>query len=216
MKTFALGFVIALIAVPAFAADAPMAGNWKCMLKIDGGGMPDTPAQLEMKQEGAELSGKGSTAQGSAPLKGTFDDPGFKFVAQAGESPWNFEGKLVDKKLSGTWGIPAMAIKGTFTCDKPEVAAGPLTALWKCATKMEGQPPSEFTLDLTQANEDVTGFGANVQGKVPVKGTFKDGKFKLKSDAGHEFEGELKEGKISGNLKIPNVDVKIPFEGSKS
>lgn len=192
-----------------------MAGLWKCTLKVDGGAAPDQQGELDLKQDGKDLRGTGTSAGGSAPIKGTFDDPSYKIIVQAGDSEWNLDGKLAKGRLVGTWAIPAMQVKGTMECGQG-MGDSPLTGLWNCVTK--GDQPGEFKLDLVVKGEEVSGTGSNAQGTAPLKGTFKEGKFAFKIDAGDtqfELEGKLEEGKISGTLNIPAAQIKVPFEGKK-
>jgi hypothetical protein len=218
MKNFAIVLVCVLgLTVPAFAQKGPMTGLWKCTLKPDGGG-PDQTGEMDLKQDGKDVKGTGSNAGGSAPMKGTFDDPNFKLIVD-GEVQWNIDGKLSGGKMTGTFAIPAAQIKGTLECGQAaSMAAAPLAGLWKCQSKVGDQPPSDFQLDLTVKGEDVTGTGSSAAGSAPLKGKVKDGKFQFKIDAGDtvfELEGKLEDGKISGTLAIPAANIKATFEGKK-
>jgi hypothetical protein len=189
--------------------------------------MPDMDAEMDLQQTGKDLKGTGSSAQGSAPMRGTFEDGKYKLIAEAGDANWNLDGKLDGGKLIGTWAIAAAGIKGTSECGKPDSKSDAdksassdktsgLTGLWKCTAKAPDQPVSEFQLDLAVKDDKVTGTGSNAAGSAPLAGTFKDGKFALKLDAGDlqiEFEGKLDGGKISGTLKMQGNTV--PFDGTK-
>jgi hypothetical protein len=221
MKNFAILLVCVLgLTVPSAFAQAskgPMTGLWKCTLKIEGGA-PDQQGEMDLKQDGKDIKGTGSNSGGSAPIKGTFDDPNFKIVVQGGDSEWNIDGKLTGGKLVGTFAIAAMQVKGGIECSQAESAAAPLAGTWKCQSKVGDQPPNDFQLELIVKGEDVTGNGSSAAGTAPLKGTVKDNKFKLKIDAGDtifELEGKLEDGKISGTLKIPTMNVNATFEGKK-
>ena len=94
------------------ASPGPLTGIWKCVGKIPE--RPDGEFQLDLDQRGEEVKGTGSNANGSAPLKGTFNDGKFKFVAQGGETSYAFEGTLDGDKISGTFEVAAAGIKGSF------------------------------------------------------------------------------------------------------
>jgi hypothetical protein len=219
MKNFAivLGCVLGLTVSSAFAqaSKGPMTGLWKCSLKAEGA--PEQSGEMDLKQDGKDIKGTGSNSGGSAPMKGTFDDPNFKLVVD-GEAPWNIDGKLTGGKLVGNWAIPAAQLKGTLECAQVPAMAAPLTGVWKCLSKVGDTPPTEFQLDLTLKGEEVTGTGSSAAGSAPLKGTFKNGKFVAKIDAGDtvfELEGTLENGKLSGTLNIPAANVKATFEGKK-
>ncbi len=232
--------VVLAMAVPAaFAASwttagmqddkGPLTGLWKCKLKVNGGQVPDQDGEMDLQQTGKDLKGSGSNSGGSAPMTGTFVDGKYKLTVEAGDANWTLEGKLDGGKLIGTWAIPSAGVKGTSECSKPgsesksETAASKdksavLAGLWKCLGKVPGQPDGEFQLDLDVKGDKVTGTGSNAAGSAPLSGTFKDGKFLLKVDAGDttfEFEGKLDAGKISGTFKILPQGISATFEGSK-
>ena len=105
-----------------------------------------------------------------------------------------------------------------FAQEKKEEPKGPLTGAWQCVSKIPDRPDGDFQLDLEQKGEEVTGTGSNTQGSAPLKGTFKEGKFKLSIDAGnvtYEIEGSLDQDKISGTLEVPQAAVKGTFEGTR-
>jgi hypothetical protein len=216
--------VLGLTASSAFAqSKAPLTGLWKCTLKVEGS--PDQSGEMDLKQDGKDVKGTGSNSGGSAPMHGTFVDPDFKLIVD-GDAPWNIDGKLTGGKMIGTFAIAAMQLKGAIECSQPGAAASAapasasaaLTGVWKCQSKMGDQPPSDFQLDLTLKGETVTGTGSSAAGTAPLTGTFKDGNFKAKIDAGDtvfELEGKLVDGKLSGTLNIPAMSIKATFEGKK-
>jgi hypothetical protein len=239
MKMKVLMVVVLALAVPAaFAASwntagslddkGPLTGLWKCKLKVDGGQVPDQDGEMDLQQTGKDVKGTGSNSGGSAPMKGTFEDGKYKLVVEAGDSNWSLDGKLDGGKLIGTWAIPSAGIKGTSECSKPESksAAAPaaaasgaaLNGLWKCVGKIPNQPDGDFQLDLDVKGDKVSGTGSNAAGSAPIAGTYKDGKFTFKIDAGDlqiEFEGKLDGAKITGTFKIPAQGITATFEGSK-
>jgi hypothetical protein len=97
--------------VPASTASA-LTGLWKCVSKFEGA--PDSPFQLDLIQKGEELTGTGSNANGTAPLKGTIKDGKFTFQVDAGDTKFDFAGSIENGKISGTLAIPAANVKGTF------------------------------------------------------------------------------------------------------
>ena len=223
-----LALVLGLIAIslPLVADDkAPLTGMWSCKMKVDGGAIPDTDGQMDLQQTGKDIKGTGTSAAGSAPMKGTLEESKVKLTVVT-DAPWEFEGKLDGNKFGGTWGVPAAGVKGTYECAKPvkkdadSSAAASLTGLWKCVSKTpDGSGGGPFELDLTQKGDVVTGTGANAQGSLPGKGTFVGGKLLFKVEGGDnvfEFEGKLDGDKLSGTLNIPAMSVKLTFEGSKA
>ena len=238
-KKLVLIVVLALAVPAAFAASysrasllddkGPLTGVWKCKMKVDGGQVPDQDGEMDLQQSGKDVKGTGSNSGGSAPMKGTFEDGQYKLVVEAGDANWTLDGKLDGGKLIGTWAIPSAGIKGTSECSKPgseskadtassSSKGSSLSGLWKCIGKIPNQPDGEFSLDLTVKEDKVTGMGSNAAGSAPLAGTFKDGKFLLKLDAGDlqiEFEGKLGAGKITGTFKIPAQGINATFEGTK-
>lgn len=231
MKRFATVIVLLVgtcLAVSA-AADtktSPLTGNWKCVGKIPD--RPDGEFQLDLEQTGEEVKGNGSNAQGSAPLKGTFKDGKFKLTVSAGDISYEFEGELAGDKIKGKFAVPAASVEGTFegTREGAAAAAAPaakasattLTGSWTVTLKIPDRPDGEGQLDLDQTGEDVKGTGSNASGSAPIKGTVKEGKFKLTAETGQanwEFEGKLDGDKIEGEWAIPAAGIKGTFAGTR-
>ena len=88
MKKLVLLVVLALAVPAAFAASlgrasmlddkGPMTGVWKCKMKFEGGQMPDVDADMDLQQTGKDVKGTGTNSNGSAPMKGTFEDGKYK------------------------------------------------------------------------------------------------------------------------------------------
>ena len=91
---------------------ATLAGVWKCVLKSPE--RPDAEGTLELKQNGEEITGTGSNAGGSAPVKGTFKDGKFKLAIETAQATWEIEGTLEGDKITATWAISAAGRKGTL------------------------------------------------------------------------------------------------------
>jgi hypothetical protein len=189
---------------------------------------PDGEFQLDMEQNGEEVKGNGSNAQGSAPLKGTFKDGKFKVTISAGDISYEFEGELNGDKIKGKFAVPAASIEGTFEGNREGAtasAASPaktstatMTGTWTVTLKMADRPDSEGQLDLDQTGEEVKGTGSNAAGSAPVKGTVKEGKFKLIVETGQanwEFEGKLEGDKITGEFAVPAAGAKGTFAGTR-
>jgi hypothetical protein len=206
----------------------PLTGTWKCIGKIPD--RPDGEFQLDLEQNGEEVKGSGSNAQGSAPLKGTVKDGKFKLSVEAGDVTYTFDGELSGDKIKGKFAVPVASIEGTFEGSRegataaapaskaPAKAAASLTGTWTVTLKIPERPEGEGQLDLEQTGEEVKGTGSNAQGSAPIKGTAKDGKFKFTVETGQanwEFEGKLDGDKISGEFSIPAAGVKGTFEGAK-
>ncbi len=98
-------------AVPALDDAASITGIWKCLLKSQD--RPDQEGQLDLKQNGEEVTGTGSNAGGSAPIKGTFKDGKFKLQVITENVNWDLQGTIEGDKLSGTWAI-GNGLKGTL------------------------------------------------------------------------------------------------------
>ena len=216
----------ACLAVTA-AADTknPLSGNWKCVGKIPE--RPDGEFQLDLEQNGEEVKGNGSNAQGSAPLKGTFKDGKFKLTVAAGDISYEFEGELSGDKIKGKFAVPAASVQGTFEGTREGAAAAApaakaatatLTGSWAVTLKIPDRPDGEGQLDLDQTGEEVKGTGSNAGGSAPVKGTVKEGKFKLTIETGQanwELEGKLDGDKIEGEFAIPAAGAKGTFAGTR-
>lgn len=214
------------VAVSAADTKSPLTGNWKCVGKIPD--RPDGEFQLDLEQTGEEVKGNGSNAQGSAPLKGTFKDGKFKVTVSAGDISYEFEGELDGDKIKGKFAVPVASVEGTFegTREGAKESAAPaakastssLTGSWAMTLKVPERPDAEGQLDLDQKGEEVKGTGSNASGSAPVKGTAKEGKFKLTVETGQanwEFEGKIDGDKIEGEFTLPAAGVKGTFSGTR-
>jgi hypothetical protein len=212
-----------LAAAAAADTKSPLTGTWKCVGKVPE--RPDGEFQLDLEQTGEEVKGTGSNANGSAPLKGTFKDGKFKLTVSAGDVSYEFEGELEGNKIKGKFAVPVANVEGTFegTRDGAEAeakttTAASLTGAWAVTLKIPDRPDGEGQLDLNQEGEEVKGTGSNASGSAPVKGTVKDGKFKLTVETGQsnwEFEGKLDGDKIEGEWAIPAAGIKGTFAGTR-
>ena len=110
-----------LAACPAFVAQekqekeepkGPLTGAWKCVSHAPE--QPDRDFQLDLEQRGEKVTGTGSISQGSAPLKGAFENGKFKLVVEGGEGKYELEGQLEEDKISGNWSFSGTGAKGTF------------------------------------------------------------------------------------------------------
>ncbi len=213
------------VSAAAQAKSGPLTGTWKCVGKVPD--RPDGEFQLEMEQVGEEVKGNGSNAQGSAPLKGTFKDGKFKVSIAAGDISYDFEGELNGDKIKGKFSVPVASVEGTFEGTR-EGAAAPaavakastssLTGAWAMTLKVPDRPDAEGQLDLDQKGEEVKGTGSNASGSAPVKGTAKEGKFKLTVETGQanwEFEGKIDGDKIEGEFTLPAAGIKGTFSGTR-
>ncbi len=90
----------------------PLSGGWKCVSR--GPDVPENEFQLDLDQRGDKITGMGSNAQGSTPLKGSFDNGSFKIVVPTGAGNYELEGKLEGDKLSGNWTFTGSGAKGTW------------------------------------------------------------------------------------------------------
>lgn len=226
--TFAAAGLVAAQAKDA--KKAPLTGTWKCIGKVPD--RPDGEFELDLEQNGEEVKGTGSNAQGSAPLKGTFKDGKFKLAVEAGDVTYTFDGELAGEKIKGKFAVPVASVEGTFEGTRagaPAAAAAPaskapakaatsMTGTWTVTLKIPERPDGEGQLDLEQTGEDLKGTGSNAQGSAPIKGTVKDGKFKFSVETGQanwDFEGKVEGDKISGEWGVPAAGIKGTFEGSR-
>lgn len=228
MKRIVVTLIVLLVGsswAVAAAADAknPLTGSWKCVGKIPE--RPDGEFQLDMEQEGEEVKGNGSNAQGSAPLKGTFKEGKFKLSVTAGDITYEFEGELSGDKIKGKFSVPVANVEGTFEgtragAEAPAAKASvaTLTGSWAMTLKIPERPDGEGQLDLDQTGEEVKGTGSNASGSAPVKGSVKDGKFKLTIETGQanwELEGKIDGDKIEGDFTLPAAGIKGSFSGTR-
>ena len=225
--TLATASLVASAAADTKKAE-PLTGTWKCIGKVPD--RPDGEFQLDLEQTGEEVKGSGSNAQGSAPLKGTVKDGKFKLTVEAGDVAYTFEGELTGDKIKGKFAVPVASVEGTFegtregataaapAAKAPAKASVSLSGTWALTLKIPERPEGEGQFDLEQTGDDVKGTGSNAQGSAPVKGTVKEGKFKLTVEAGQanwEFEGKLDGDKITGEFGIPAAGIKGTFEGTR-
>ena len=112
LTAFLLLAACACWAAPKADDSASLTGVWKCVLKS--AERPGAEGILDLKQNGEEVTGVGSNAGGSAPLKGTVKDGKFKLKIETGQTNWDIEGTLDGDKITATWAIPAAGRNGTL------------------------------------------------------------------------------------------------------
>lgn len=205
----ALSAIVAL-AQPA-AAQAPadtLSGKYEGVAKS---GTGEAPVTLELKKEGAKITGRAVSGETLAEIsEGTFTDGvlTLKFTGRAGTLTAKVEGD----KISGDWVSDAR--RGTVELKKvpagattaaATTAAAPinLTGEWDGIADAQGQP-FPFTLVLKIDGEKVTGSSSSQLGESPItSGTWKDGKlnFTLEGQNGVIVMNAIViDGKLSGEF----------------
>jgi hypothetical protein len=95
---------------------------------------------------------------------------------------------------------------------------GPLTGSWKCESHGGPDGDSNFTLDLEQDGEKVTGSVDSDQGGMDItSGTFKDDtlEIRLETPQGvYLIRGKLEDGKLTGQVLLDDKE-HSKWEGKK-
>ena len=210
LKLTAAITVIALSAIVALAQPAaaqaaadPLSGKYEGVAKS---GTSEAPVTLELKKEGAKITGRAVSGETNAEIsEGTLTDGvlTLKFAGRAG----TLTAKVDGDKITGDWVTDAR--KGTVELKK--VTAGGTTAAtpinlsgeWDGIADAQGQP-FPFTLVLKIDGEKVTGSSSSQLGESPItSGTWKDGKlnFTLEGQNGViVMNAVVIDGKLSGEF----------------
>ena len=114
----ALVIAMLLAAVPAFAADTKVAGDWTLSVETPNGTRTPTAS---FKQEGENLTGTYKGALGEAPLKGTIKGNEIKFTVTVttpnGDLALDYSGTVDGDSMKGTVKF-GQAGEGTWTGKK--------------------------------------------------------------------------------------------------
>ena len=197
---------IAALAQPA-AAQTPadtLSGKYEGVAKS---GTGEAPVTLELKKEGAKITGRAVSGETVAEIgEGTLADGvlTLKFTGRAGTLTAKVEGD----KITGDWVTDAR--KGTVELKKVTAAAATtaaapinLTGEWEGVADAQGQP-FPFTLVLKIDGEKVSGSSSSQLGESPItSGTWKDGQlnFTLEGQNGViTMSATVIEGKLSGQF----------------
>jgi hypothetical protein len=187
---------------PAQAAPDTLSGKYEGVAKTPGVG--EAKVFLELKKEGAKITGRAVTGETTADIsEGTFVDGtlSLKFVGREG----GLTAKVEGDKITGDWVTSGR--KGTVELKRIPAAAPDasapinLTGEWEAVADAQGQP-FPFTLVLKIEGEKVSGSSSSQLGESTIStGTWKDGQlnFELQSPNGViTMSATVIEGKLSG------------------
>lgn len=97
--------------------------------------------------------------------------------------------------------------------------AGPLTGSWKCVSHGGPDGDTNFTLDLQQDGEKVTGSVDSEQGGMDItSGTFKDDDLEIRLETpqgNYVLKGKLKDGQLAGEVTLDDK-AQGNWEGKKA
>jgi hypothetical protein len=204
--TFLLGSIV------AFAQGPNVSGTYEGMVKRPGG-TTEEKISLELKHEGAKVTGRAIHGDKSVEISdGKFENGTLTLKFDANHS---FSGKVDGDKITGeaadgTQKIPLELKKVTpaaavapATAAAPAAGAVSLNGQWDAVADANGQP-FPFLLVLKVEGETVTGSSSSQLGESVVKsGTWKDGKlvFQLEGQNGAiSMSATVVDGKLSGEF----------------
>jgi hypothetical protein len=190
-------------AAPAEPAPDTLSGKYEGVAKTPGS--PDAKVLLELKKDGAKITGRGVAGETTAEIsEATFVDGTLtlKFVGREGALTAKVEGD----KITGDWVTGAR--KGTVELKRIPPAAAPdasapinLSGEWEAVADAQGQP-FPFSLILKIEGEKVSGSSSSQLGESVISsGMWKDGQlnFQLEGSNGViTMSATVIEGKLSG------------------
>ncbi len=196
--------VLILAVAPALTAADNVTGTWNCVAKSPG--RPDMEFQLDLKQDGKQVSGTGSRADGSASIQqGSFENGKLKLQIDADNGTYEFEATLTGNKLSGSLTHPSRG-KATWEGTR-EAAAGASKA---SASPIEGVWKMEhYNLEFKQEGGKLIGSVIMSDGQVVplTKITFADSVLRFTAtspDGSYEAEAKLDGDKLVGTYSTPS------------
>jgi len=187
---------------PAQTPPDALSGKYEGVAKTPG--TADAKVLLELKKDGAKITGRAVTGETSVDIsEATFADGTLtlKFVGREGA----LTAKVDGDKIAGDWVTSGR--KGTVELKRIPAAApaasGPinLTGEWEAVADAQGQP-FPFALTLKIDGEKVTGSSSSQLGdSVITSGTWKDGQLNFQLDGANgvvTMSATVIDGKLSG------------------
>ena len=187
---------------PAQPPADTLSGKYEGVVKNPGA--PDTKAALELKKDGAKITGRATAGDAVVEIsEGTLVDETLtlKFVGREGV----LTAKVDGDRIAGEWVNAGR--KGTVDFKKVPAAAAEATAPlnlsgeWEAIADAQGQP-FPFTLILKIDGEKVSGSSSSQLGDSTISsGTWKDGQLNFQIDSPNGaiiMSATVIEGKLSG------------------
>jgi hypothetical protein len=203
VKRFSMlfGVVAAVVLWAAAASGQTVAGNWKCVAKVEG--RPNMEFRLQLEQDGKEVTGTASRSDGSAPIRrGSFEDGKLKLLIDADGGTYDLQATVSGNKLTGTL-THTGGEKATWEATREGGAGG------ASASSIEGAwKTDQYTLEFKRDGGSLTGKVVMPDGQaIPLtKASFANGvvRFEVGSpDGNYEAEAKLDGDKLVGTFKTP-------------
>lgn len=204
MKRFSMlfGVVAAVVLWAAAASGQTVAGNWKCVAKVEG--RPNMEFRLQLEQDGKEVTGTASRSDGSAPIRGgSFEGGKLKLLIDADGGTYDLQATVSGNKLAGTL-THTNGDKAAWEATREGGAGG------ASASSVEGAwKTDQYTLEFKRDGDTLTGKVVMPDGQAVrmAKASFADGvlKFEIGSqDGAYEAEAKLDGDKLAGTYKTPS------------
>lgn len=190
-------------AAPAQAPNDTLSGKYEGTAKTPGAA--DAKVVLELKKEGAKITGRATAGDTTAEIsEATFADGmlNLKFVGREG----GFTAKVEGDKITGDWVTSGQ--KGTVELKKVVEAAATeasapinLSGEWEAVADAQGQP-FPFSLILKIEGEKVSGSSSSQLGDSMISsGTWKDGQLNIQMEGSNGvvvLNATVIDGKLSG------------------
>jgi hypothetical protein len=196
-----LGVVVAVMLWAAAASAQTVAGNWKCVAKVEG--RPNMEFRLQLEQDGKEVTGTASRSDGSAPIRrGSFEDGKLKLLIDADGGTYDLQATVSGNKLAGTL-THTNGDKAAWEATREGGAGG------ASASSIEGTwKTDQYTLEFKRDGDTLTGKLLMPDGQtIPLtKPSFANGvlRFEVGSpDGNYEAEAKLEGEKLVGTYKTP-------------
>lgn len=195
------GVVAAVVLWAAAGSGQTVAGNWKCVAKVEG--RPNMEFRLQLEQDGKEVTGTASRSDGSAPIRrGSFEDGKLKLLIDADGGTYDLQATVSGNKLTGTL-THTNGDKAAWEATREGGAGG------ASASSIEGAwKTDQYTLEFKRDGGSLTGKVVMPDGQaIPLtKASFANGvvRFEVGSpDGNYEAEAKLDGDKLVGTFKTP-------------
>jgi len=197
-----LGVVAVVMLWVAAASAQTVAGNWKCVAKVEG--RPNMEFRLQLQQDGKEVTGTASRSDGSAPIRqGSFENGKLKLLIDADGGTYDLQATVSGDKLTGTLthtGGEKAAWEATREGGAGGASASSIEGAWKT---------DQYTLEFKRDGANLTGKVVMPDGQaVPLtKASFANGvvRFEVGSpDGNYEVEAKLEGDRLAGTYKTPS------------
>lgn len=199
----------------ASAAAETVTGTWNCVAKAPG--RPDMEFRLNLKQDGKEVTGTGSRADGSASIqRGSFENGKLRIQIDADNGTYDMEGTVSRNKITGTL-THTSGNKASWEGTREGASSGSSKI---SASTIEGAwQTDQYTVEFKQEGDKLTGKVVMPDGQnIPMtKASFADNvvRFTVSSpDGSYEAEARLDGDKLMGTYATPG-GVKRNWEANR-